>query len=283
MSEQIELENGLSKAKINVKKGAALEVLDLVGRELIKPMDEYHYQSSLLFPFPNRLSNGSFEFEGRQYQFPHNDFGRPNALHGLLHDQPFEVIYQEREKLSCKWDYLGQFESYPFPCQINIDYTLQLNSLSVRVKIINTGDGKMPFGFGWHPYFLIPTDVQLKLPKLRKVEVDELMIPTGKVSSFSTFEKLNPVRDLRLDTCFQLEGIADKNELLMTFRGNEKLLVWQDKQFPYVQLFTPEDRKTFAIEPMTCNIDALNNRDGLIELNIGEEWFGCFGLAFQKD
>ena len=41
-------------------------------------------KSSLLFPFPNRLAGGSYEFEGKIYQFPINEPERNNNLHGFL-------------------------------------------------------------------------------------------------------------------------------------------------------------------------------------------------------
>jgi aldose 1-epimerase len=44
------------------------------------------------------------------------------------------------------------------------------------------------------------------------------------------------------------------------------LEVWQqctNQTYNYLQIYTPADRKTIAIEPMTCAADSLNNGLGL--------------------
>ena len=40
--------------------------------------------------------------------------------------------------------------------------------------------------------------------------------------------------------------------------------------FNYLQLYIPPDRSSIAIEPMTCSVDAFNNGDGLIILEVAE-------------
>ena len=60
------------------------------------------------------------------------------------------------------------------------------------------------------------------------------------------------------------------------------MIYWQEAdKFPYVQLFTPPSRKSLAIEPMTCNIDAFNNKEGLWYLEIGEKRTMEFGIDMK--
>jgi len=86
-------------------KGAALLDLHLyqnyTSRQILKNwlspetgLDDHFlkFGGSQLFPFPNRLAGGRYNFEGKDYHFPNNDFGRPNALHGHLHDKRFELV-----------------------------------------------------------------------------------------------------------------------------------------------------------------------------------------------
>lgn len=49
-------------------------------------------------------------------------------------------------------------------------------------------------------------------------------------------------------------------------------------KFNYLQLFTPAHRKSIAIEPMTCNINAFNNKEGLIILEPEEVLDLSFGI-----
>lgn len=256
--------------KIDPQKGAAVSNLSLSKhgktRELISPHEGYHYQSSLLFPFPNRLSEGSFTFEGKTFQFPMNDFGRPNALHGLLHNQPFELIDQQENELDLICRYDGGLDYYPFPFQIELKYTLALGSLSIQVEITNTGSSLMPCAFGWHPYFNLPQEGQLgalQLNNVSLVEVDDAMIPTGKSTPYRTLEQPVDISELELDSCFRATEMQDRYVTRLIYPDQSALEVWQDKSHPFTQIYTPDDRKTIAIEPMTGNIDALNTQDGL--------------------
>ena len=49
------------------------------------------FKSSILFPFPNRLENGCYQFEGTAYQFPINEPTTNNNLHGFAKNQEFKV------------------------------------------------------------------------------------------------------------------------------------------------------------------------------------------------
>lgn len=270
---------------IDTHAGAAITYLTLKSehqtRTIISPKEGYHFQSSLLFPFPNRLENGQFKSGGRDFSFPLNDFGRPNALHGLIYDFEFEVIQQLGDKVTLRLEYTGDSSSYPFPFCLDVVYTLLPGKLDVEVFITNTGEVSMPCGFGWHPYFDIEQDdVKMLLRKVDKIEIDEQMIPTGKRTPYKTFEEPAFVSETQLDTCFRYfsEGI---NSATLFFPDGSQLEVWQDENQPFVQVFTPEDGRTIAIEPMTCGINALNSGEGLKHLSPGESWAFEFGLTLK--
>lgn len=44
------------------------------------------------------------------------------------------------------------------------------------------------------------------------------------------------------------------------------------RQFPFFQVFTPPHRESIALEPMSCNVDAFNNGQGLVSLEPDAEW-----------
>jgi aldose 1-epimerase len=59
--------------------------------------------------------------------------------------------------------------------------------------------------------------------------------------------------------------------------------VWADERWPYVQLFTGDDkpdvaRRAVAVEPMTCPPNAFNTGEGLIRLEPGETFSGTWGI-----
>ncbi|OEK03010.1 hypothetical protein BFP97_16425 [Roseivirga sp. 4D4] len=258
--------------------------IDGITKTVISPQEGYHYQSSLLFPFPNRLASGSFEFEGKNYQFPLNDFGLPNALHGMLHDRTFEVKSLGDSHIELVHIYKGELPYYPFPCEINLRYELISGGLSVKVTILNTGSSALPCVFGWHPYFNLPDDNELgslHMHGVDLIEVDEHMIPTGKMTPYRTLEEGAEISELKLDNCFKFVKKEDRNYTHLIYPDKSLLEVWQDDQHPYVQVFTPDDRRTIAIEPMTGNINALNTKEGLSLVEPQQSLVLCFGVSLS--
>ena len=48
----------------------------------------------ILFPFPNRIRDGRFAWEGKEYQLPTNDPSGKNAIHGFACRKPWRVVEQ---------------------------------------------------------------------------------------------------------------------------------------------------------------------------------------------
>ena len=48
------------------------------------------YGNPILFPFPNRIRNGTWQFEGETYQFD-KEPESPTTIHGLLLNLPYQV------------------------------------------------------------------------------------------------------------------------------------------------------------------------------------------------
>ncbi len=272
--------------KIDSKNGAAITYWECRKNNqpiaLINNRGINSYESSLLFPFPNRLSRGNYNFEGQNYQFPLNDFGKPNALHGLIHSEYFRSIDSGENYLKFAYIYEGDKEFYPFPYQLRIEYKLHANELEINVDVINTGEGNMPCGFGWHPYFdlqLVEKSCRLKLPEVSKIEVDENMIPIAKEAPYRDFQELNSIFDKSLDTCFRLEKMGERSSTFLSYPELGTLEVWQDTSCPFVQVFKYDER-SIAIEPMTCGIDAFNTKEGLKVLKPQQVWSTKMGLKF---
>jgi aldose 1-epimerase len=48
----------------------------------------------VLFPFPNRIRDGRFTWDGREYRLPPNDPAMKNAIHGFACRRPWRVVDQ---------------------------------------------------------------------------------------------------------------------------------------------------------------------------------------------
>jgi len=254
-------------------------------------LTEYHmHKSSKLIPFPNRIKDGKYEFSGKSYRLPINHPAENHAIHGFIYDKEFKVTNTEINKIEASIDleYIhdGNIEGYPFKFVTEMIYTFtQEDGLNCQTLVQNLGETSMPFGDGWHPYFKFDKkvdDLMLKVPTDIKTMVDERMIPTGEKIQFDNFSELKKLDQVNLDSGFRIAGEAGLVETeLFDPETNIKIIVYQEtgeKKYNFLQVYIPPLRDSIAIEPMTCNIDGFNNKDGLIVLEPGEVFEGNYGV-----
>ncbi|MDH5610799.1 MAG: hypothetical protein OEY56_15085 [Cyclobacteriaceae bacterium] len=274
-------------------RGATLNFLSLSGQPVIAGYDLASQQpfvgakSAILFPFPNRIDTGSFQFNGNHYQFPINEPGRQNAIHGFLMDMDFQLVEEQVAEeetivvMGCMYD--GKLPYFPFPFYFTVQYSFSNESFAVDFAIQNTGQASMPMGLGWHPYFTLggrADDWLLHLPASKQVMVDERMIPTGNSEKLEDFQQPAIIGPRQLDTCFQCDS-AGFSIALTNPQRSQTLQVTFDTSAGYYQLYIPPDRGSLAIEPMSCSINAFNNRNGL-EVLAPERSFSMRGKVTIK-
>ncbi|MFK7904050.1 MAG: aldose 1-epimerase [Chitinophagales bacterium] len=249
-----------------------------------------YFQSKWLLPFPNRLKGGKYQFEGKEYAFPINDHNGQNALHGFIADHKMQLqkitLTPSYAQITLEYLYDGNLAYYPFPFHLQIDYILMENQLVIEVELRNSGTQKIPIGLGFHPYFqltLNADELELQLPQCELIEVDNRMIPTGKKTLYTDFEKSTKIGDTFFNTAFKATSTTDyTHKIHLTNPKKEiQLTYFQDPIFPYFQIFIPPHRKSVAIEPMSCNVDAFNNGESLTVLEKGEVWKGSFGVTLS--
>ena len=247
------------------------------------------YTNVLLFPFSNRLQNGIWHYKGEKFQFPQNDDGgRPNALHGFLFNKPFEIVSTSNDEngvsVELKYCYRADFTYYPFELDVVIRYRIQKpDTFQFEFLVENLGDVEAPVSFGWHPYFDFGEDVDqlvLQTPSLRKIEVDENLIPTGKTLLFNDFRNGKRMHTLQIDNCFYRES----EEAIHLTSPEQKIAVeiQPDENFPYVHFYIPPHRKQIAIESVTSNINAFQNGDHLRWIDAGNHLNGKITLTLKS-
>lgn len=293
-------ENKESNCRFSIIPAFGATVLDLVfdGKNILD-----HYQTpeelevgdwcknAILFPFPNRLKNGRYELADKVYQFPINDASTQNALHGFGYQKPFSIknieLSANEAKIICTYEDSGDHPAYPFPFICEVSFSIKNNEFEVGLFFENKSQQRVPVGLGWHPYFMMSDKVNdcfLQMPACRLVEVDETMIPTGIKYDYHFFNKKRKIDRVVLDNGFEIKKDNGRAEVLVEGEYGT-IKYWQatgNRLWNFVQIFTPPNRKSIAIEPMTCNIDAFNNRDGLVLLERGEQIGGRFGVKFEK-
>ena len=257
---------------------------DIVGKKWFK--------GAKLSPFPNRIRDGAYSFNRKKYQLPITEEARHNALHGFIYNKPFELIAHEEgtehASVEFEYNYGGKIEGYPFPYRISMVYTLSVDGFECETCIKNTGKDAMPVGDGWHPYFKTGTMVdqlQLLLPKCKRLLLDKRMIANGKRTAFNDFDVMSKIGPQEFDTPFELENTGNiLSTELFDAQRNLKITLWQEtgtNKYNYLQIYIPPDRQSIAIEPMTCEPDAFNNGGGLITLKPNEVIKASYGVSVK--
>ena len=102
-------------------------------------------RGQVLVPWPNRIQDGRYEWDGATHQLPLNE--PPYAIHGLVRAVEWDVAADAAFE-----HVLEPSAGYPFTLQLRVEYALGDDGLSVRLIAENAGDCAAPFGAGFHPY-----------------------------------------------------------------------------------------------------------------------------------
>jgi len=261
-----------------------------LNAEQLSGKHENAYRGAKLSPFPNRIKEGSYVFNGTRYALPKND--NIHALHGLVWDVPFEVKEKTTTahlaRLVLSNHYKKTNKGFPFDYTIEIEYLLEEGEFSCRTILTNNSSMAIPVGDGWHPYFSTGSSInhlKLKLPSAKKIETNDSLIPTGRYIRDNTFESGALINDTLLDDCFEIEPIERIVEtLLIDERKQLTLVLWQKVStngYNFVHVYTPPNRQSIAIEPTSCAPDAFNNKNGLMVLDPLESVDLLFGIRLE--
>lgn len=245
---------------------------------LMKPVDIHiigtKYGIPILFPTPNRIKNGTFQWKGKKYDMIKR--GERVVIHGLVKDEPFTVSQckAEEEYALCEGTISicpgnALFDAYPFPCTLTVRYTLTAEGLFMDMQVVNEGQEEMPFGFAVHPYFSKHGNadkVYMDVPVKRVYEADEALIPNGKIVEMDPEKRPNgfkSVESLYLDNVFR--GMTEDAESQVRWE-NFTLHLSASDCYRNVVVYTPHDRPGFCIEPQTCSTNSINlYNEGLLD------------------
>ena len=234
------------------------------------------FGNPILFPFPNRIRNGKWEFEGKTYQFDKAP-DSPTTIHGLLLNLPYNVDKHEANEdeaiLVCSLnseEFPDVNRQFPFPFTIEITYILKDSTLEMGVAINNTGNSNMPMGFGIHPYFSTnltgkadASKALISVPANKYWELDDVLVPTGiKKDVIGTLDLRagQPFGKLKLDHVFT--DVIIENGVSRCIIENQDtghgMIMESDSVFRELVVYTPPGRDAICFEPYTCPTDAIN-------------------------
>lgn len=292
--EQYEIVFGEHRAMIT-EVGATLRGYTVAGRPVIRGFESAEEvrkgRGQQLLPWPNRIRDGRYEFQGAEQQLALSEPTRHNAIHGLVRHVAWTVTEQAEDSLTQQVRVYPE-SGWPGILEASITHSVSERGLQVSVRATNIGDGDVPFGYAAHPYLTVGEDqvddVALTVPADSYLEVDERLLPV----------QLHPVEgteyDLRdgallgsrnFDTAFtDLRRDEDGRWRVKLALGERHAELWGDTSMSWIQVFTGEHLRdiAMAVEPMTCGPDAFNDgptHDGMIVLAPGKSYSGRWGVV----
>ena len=276
--------------------GATLRDYSVDGHSYIDGFDVDQRASDgrgqVLAPWPNRLAEGRYTFEGQAPQAALNEPSRGNAIHGLVRWLRWSAIAQEPSSLTLECGLPPQ-PGYEWSLLLRVTYGLSDAGLRVAATVLNTGHTAAPLGVGFHPYLRLSRpidDLLLTLPSSSPLALGDPDVPPSVVgdplSSEASWSKRR-IGTTQLDTAFtDLQRGSDGTAVAtLADPGGEAIDLWVDESFGLLMVYTGDQvgdlarrRQSIAIEPMTCPPNALRSGAELVVLQPDESWEGSWGL-----
>jgi len=230
-----------------------------------------------LSPWPCRIPNGKYKFANKEHKLS-KMFKDGTALHGLLFDQPFELVDEvANEEKACvllRHGYEAADPGYPFTYQCEVKFAIHPGRLlEVETTILNLSEEEIPIADGWHPYFQLGgkvDDWEMNFPAMSMVEFDRRLIPTGQLVPFQKFNEPKKIGNIQLDNCFFLK-VQEFKPVCSLHNPSNSIHVhfYTNPGYSYLQLFIPPHRNSIAVENLSGAPDAFNNKMGLVKLQPG--------------
>jgi aldose 1-epimerase len=293
--EQIEIVHGDQRVVV-VEVGGGLREYTLDGRNVLDGYGPDEMSSSgrgqVLIPWPNRIQDGRYSFDGQELQLPLDDVEEQDAIHGLVRWGSW-IAGDRSENRVVMEHALHPQPGYPFSLALSIEYVLSDAGLRVRTTAVNRGPRPCPYGSGNHPYLALSDSLvdslTLQIPARTLLRSDERGIPVERLPVEGTdydFGRPRAIGATVLDHAFtDLERGEDgraRVELRDPDTGNG-LTLWVDEAHSYVMVFSGDplpdvNRRSLAVEPMTCPPNAFRSCEGLLRLEPGESFTSTWGI-----
>jgi aldose 1-epimerase len=262
------------EARIAPEAGANLFSLKVGGEELLHQPEKLadlklnRSGTPILFPTPNRVRDAKLTFEGREFTFEANN--QKNFIHGFVRKRPWQAKPPRASKtgataeLSIDWNEAQpEWQRFPLAHRLTVTYTLGKDGVRIQYDVENLGKDRLPYGFGLHPWFRVPSerkDVFIQVPAAQRMEAQE-MLPTGRLLDVAgtpyDLRKPKSIDGLAIDDVYF--GMAPGKVAAFELRDKGlRMTLGASKEFTHLVVFTPQDRPVFCLENQTSSTDAHN-------------------------
>ena len=225
-----------------------------------------HSGIPILFPWPNRIADARFTWDGTDYVLPVTEAATGASLHGYAAFAGWRVVDQGPGHVT------GEFllsrdapdQVWPADAGLRVTYRVEPTVLNVNAEVFNDDTVDLPFGLGFHPYLRVPGPFDQWLLQCDATRAWPLanMVPAGvaePIPEAVDFRTPRRLGDQHLDDALTGLPAAPAMTQRAALRSMAATVtVSSDPAFTDYVLFTPTSRDAVAIEPYTCATDAVN-------------------------
>ena len=131
-------------------KGAEIKSIRKDNIEYIHQDDPKTWNRSAPFLFPaiGCFKDKVTKFNGMEYKLPKHGFVRDMKT-SLVSKTDSSLVFEVKENEE-------SLSYYPFNFIYRVTYTLENNTVNVKIDVVNTNDIVLPFNLGLHPAFRVP-------------------------------------------------------------------------------------------------------------------------------
>lgn len=271
--------------------GATIRSLSHDGEDLLLTFSDDQIpagsQGMHLLPWPNRIRDGRYVFDGVAQQLPINEIPFNNAIHGLTRWQAWTPEELTDDKVTQSLLLLAQ-KGWPGCLRLTLTHRVSADGLTVEVGAVNVGSTAVPFGYAAHPYLTagdLPVDQwSVTAPFNTFLDVDDRKLPAALHPVDGRPEDLRSggrIGDRVFDTAFT-DAPDRAGWRIEVQAGDRHRTMWGGPGLDWAQIYTPGGRASLAVEPMSCGPDAFNEgptHDSMLRLEPGDEVHLEWGLS----
>ncbi|MEO5722945.1 MAG: aldose 1-epimerase family protein [Ilumatobacteraceae bacterium] len=295
--QQFSITHGDHRATV-VEVGGGIREYSVGDRRVLDPYpldamcDGAH--GAVLIPWPNRLADGQYRFDGTDHQLPLTEPDKANAIHGLLRWRTWNAVESSTSRVVMMTS-LHPMKGYPFHLDVSVAYELDGVGLTVETTARNVGTATLPYACGQHPYLSPGTgvidDCLLELGAATRILTDnERQLPTGTGHVAGTpfdFNRPRRIGELHLDLPFTdlVRDSDGRAHVRLTGVDGGCVDLWVDEHYPIVELYSGDtlaaDRQRLGLgaEPMTCPPNGFRTGDGLLRIEPGQSITTRWGVS----
>lgn len=296
---QFEIRHGSQRATV-VEVGGAIREYFVGERAVLDPFapeaicDGAH--GTPLIPWPNRLADGRYHFDGRDYQVPLTEPEKQNAIHGFLRWRNWHPLVHDAQRV-VMGNRLYASAYYPFSLDLEVAYELGEGGLAVAISATNLGSTACPYASGQHPYLSPGTglidECTLQLDAATRIVSDPVrQLPTGQEAVAGTEFDFRSARRIGTQAVdFAFADLARDGDGLAWARlggvDGRTVEFWVDQAFSVLEIYTGDTlapqrrRRGLGAEPMTGPPNGLQSGEGLIRLEPGQRHTARWGVRLD--